>query len=270
MAARSSHWVSRLLWCALLGWMVIAAVAGCGEETTDPLVGPVGPVGPLDQVDDAIVGSGDIITESREIGEASRLTLAGEGDAVVIVGSGPTLTVHTDANLLPYIETAVDGDTLRISTVDATDIQPTESVAYRIELVSLSSIELAGAGTITVDGWSSPTAHVILGGVGEIAVDDLTADVLVVDRSGVGTVRITGTADRQDITAGGVGSYDATALDTTTAQIVADGTVDVTVRVSESLEAKAGGSATVAYAGPKSTNVRVEDAGTVTWLGDGE
>lgn len=268
MAARSGRRVSRLPWCALLGWTVVALV-GCGDETSDPLVGPVGPVGPVEQVDDAIVGSGEIVNESRKIGEASRLTLAGEGAADVIVGSGPTLTVETDANLLPYLDTTVDGDTLRISTIDATDIEPTESVAYRIEMVELSSIELAGAGTITVDGWSSPTAEVILGGVGEIAVDALTAESLVVERSGVGTIRITGTTDHQDINAGGVGSYDATGLEAKTAKIVADGNVEITVQVSESLEAEVGGSARLAYEGPRSSDVRTDDAGTITWLGDG-
>lgn len=246
--------------------VAMVTLVGCGDA--DPAVGPIGPVGPVGQAEDAIQGSGEITAEQREIEDVTRLVLEGEGNAVVVVGSGPSLTVETDANLLDHIESEVDGNTLRLRTIGADDIEPTESVAYRIELAELSSVEIAGAGTITVGTWTTATAEVGLTGVGELIIEELLAQDLVVERTGVGTVRIDGSTDHQDVTADGVGDYDAAGLDSSSARIVADGAVDVTVRVSGSLEVDAAGTATVNYEGPVSDDIRTQDLATVNWLGE--
>ena len=64
--------------------------------------------------DDAVRGSGDIVTEVREVSDFSEVHLEGSGDVVVEMGENESLTVEADDNLLELITTSVRGSRLVI------------------------------------------------------------------------------------------------------------------------------------------------------------
>ena len=59
-----------------------------------------------------IEGSGNIITEERYVSGFDRLTLSGFGEVSVEQGATESLTVCTDDNIMPYVQTEVKNNTL--------------------------------------------------------------------------------------------------------------------------------------------------------------
>ena len=57
-------------------------------------------------------GSGDIITENREVSGFDRVSLSGFGEVTIEVGEKESLTVTTDDNIMPYVHTEVKNNTL--------------------------------------------------------------------------------------------------------------------------------------------------------------
>ena len=62
----------------------------------------------------AVNGSGDLITEVREVSGFDSIDLDGSGEVIITQGAGETLTVETDDNLMEHVETEVRGDTLHL------------------------------------------------------------------------------------------------------------------------------------------------------------
>ena len=61
-----------------------------------------------------IRGTGDITSETREVSGFSAVNLAGIGNVVVDYGEQESLRIEAEDNLLPYLESKVEGDTLTL------------------------------------------------------------------------------------------------------------------------------------------------------------
>ena len=60
-------------------------------------------------------GSGNIITEEREVSAFNKIHLKGSGKVFLAPGEKQTLVIKTDDNIMPLIETDVSGNKLSIS-----------------------------------------------------------------------------------------------------------------------------------------------------------
>ena len=64
---------------------------------------------------ETVEGSGNIITEEREVAEFTKVHLKGSGNVIVSQGQTQSLQVKTDDNIMPLIETDVSDKKLTIS-----------------------------------------------------------------------------------------------------------------------------------------------------------
>lgn len=239
------------------------AVAAC---SADPPAGGVGPIGPVGE-EEGIPGSGDLVSEVRDVAGFHSILLAGEGTVVVSLGGTESLTVETDGNLLPYIESNVVAGRLEVGTAPGVDIAPTRSVSYRVSAADLSELALSGAGAILISDWRTEEASLLLSGAGDIGVDGLTATSLEVEHVGVGTISATGSVDGQTVLVAGVGDYDGARLRSRVASVETRDAGAATVWVTDELDVAVSPQGSVSYYG--SAPVTPEDpAGTVTHLGD--
>ena len=175
--------------CALL------AGACNGIDTEGP--GPIGPVGPVGDTESGIAGSGNRTTESREVPDFDKLVFFSEGEVILTQAATASLSIEADDNLHEYLTTGVSDGELTIVTADDTDIAPSESIVFRVGMVDLTRIELAGVGAITAENLDASELEVTLSGTGDISIDGLRADEVVVDLGGVGAIRLQGEAGRQ-------------------------------------------------------------------------
>ena len=265
-------------WIPLLALVLaLGLMGGCsGDDSTigpgpGGTVGPIGPVGPTGEAD-GISGSGTITVETRidkrDVAIFNEIVFRSEGTVIVTTGPTASLAIETDDNLHQYLEVTLTGTTLEISTADDTDIAPTDPPVYRIDLPGLRSVELAGAGTITIDSVTTDRLEVALTGAGDITIGTVSLDELLVDLSGVGTLTVDGVTDRQEVRIAGVTTYEASSLESRTATVEAAGSSDATLWVSETVDVTAADTAVVGYYGTPALTQSISDLGVVTALGE--
>jgi hypothetical protein len=227
--------------------------------------GSVGPVGAGNGEESGEPGSGNIVAENREVAGFDQIVFQSEGEVTVAVGATESLVVEVDDNLQQYVETSVAAGTLTI--VSSVDIAPTETPVFTVGVATLSGIDFAGAGSIAVDTVVGDRFSVALNGVGEVSVDSLEVGELVVRLDGVGTLTLAGTADRQDVSVNGVGTYEGSEVASRLATVEARGDAAAVIWVSEELEAVAADMGAISYYGSPVVTEEVSGQGSVTALG---
>ena len=254
-----SHKLAFLLLFLLLLLMAVAGFLACGGSSgSSPPTGPTDPGG--------IIGSGNVVEESRSVSGFSSVELAGEGHLDIEQTGSESLRIQTDDNLLRYILTSVVGSELEIRTEPGVDIEPTNSVQYFLTVDDLTSAEMTGAGTINCRDLSTDSLDVDFSGVGEVVFTDLDAQRLDLDMSGVGDVRFTGRVTEQVVRISGVGDYDGGGLATQRTTIEINGSQVATVRVANRLVVTIVGSGIVRYIGNPTVESTITGSGRVEKL----
>jgi len=154
-----------------------------------------------------IEGSGDLITEERNVREFDEIKSSGSYDIFVTVGEPRSVTITFDDNLLDIIETDVRGGTLKIEAeenyssdyVCKVEITIPElkgislSGSGNIEVINLQEdffeCSISGSGDVELEGAATETEYKISGS-GEINARDLIAEEVYVKISGSGNVRV--------------------------------------------------------------------------------
>ena len=154
-----------------------------------------------------IKGSGDAITEEREVGSFKRIESKGAADIFVTIGEELSVKITLDDNLIDLIETEVRGKTLRIESKEnyrtrlGCKIEITVPELERVYLRGSGDIlverldavffefKLSGSGNMVAEG-STDELEVRLSGSGDIDTRDLTAQEAYVSISGSGDVRV--------------------------------------------------------------------------------
>jgi hypothetical protein len=216
---------------------------------------------------DDIPGSGTIESEMRSVSDFDRIVLAGEGHVIVTHAAGATLEIETDDNLLEYIESDVTENTLTLSTRRRVDIDPSDTVTYRIGVPQLTGIELRGAGNFDLSDWDVDSFEILLAGAGNVDIIGLTADTLDVTLSGAGTVRLSGEVSEQFVNLPGAGSYKAEDLRSTEAILSSTGAIGATVWVTDVFDLSVSGAGSVGYYGNPQLDQSITGAGAVRSLG---
>lgn len=245
-------------------------VAACDGDSTQEGPGPVGPVGPAGPVGDdeeGILGSGEIAMETREIADFDRLMFSSEGTVILTQVEPVSLSIEADDNLQQYLTAGVSAGELVISTAENADIAPSKLIVFRVGVVDLTRVELAGVGTITAEKLDGTAVVVVLSGTGDIAINQLQANEVTVEHSGVGTIRLAGEVDEQQVVTSGVGDYDGGELASRTARVEAYASGAATVWVTDELELLVSESGAVAFYGSPAVDQEVSGLGAVTPLG---
>jgi hypothetical protein len=216
-------------------------------------------------------GSGVAASETRDVGRFTRISVGGSGELVVIQGAETSLVVEADDNLLPYLETVVEGDTLRLGISDAArgrSVQPRRTIRYTVTTPNVEELRGAGSTGIRADALDLDRLELNVSGSANVVIGTLVADEITVDISGSGNVDVAGRVDTQRINVGGSGNYRAADLESARVSAQSQGSGRVTVWVTESLDARASGAGDVRYYGSPQTSASTSGSGRVTPLGE--
>ncbi len=214
---------SSLVTAGLAAAMTVAALAACDDEQ------------------DAVVGSGDVVSEERDVSGFREIRLEGSGRVEVDQGARESLTVEADDNLLPLITTEVRGSRLVIGNEEA--ISPSRDVVYRIEAIELDGVSIAGSA--------------------DVVAPDVDCDTFSVSIAGSGSFDVGGSCDGLDVDIAGSGDVDAEDLAVTRADVSIAGSGDVIVDASDELRVAITGSGDVVYVGDPATDIDVRGSGNV-------
>lgn len=94
-------------------------------------------------------GSGNIISESRPVGNFSGISVGGGFEVEVMIGPVTEVVVEADDNIIKYIETATSGNVLRITTEDMHNYSDVHMKVY-ITTPALISVKASAAAEVVV------------------------------------------------------------------------------------------------------------------------
>src|SRR4051812_23158404 len=113
----------------------------------------------------AIDGSGTVVTETRPVAGFTAVLLRGSGRVVVEQTGTESLTVTTDDNLLPHIQTEVKGNTLELGSNEwTTSLNPTKDILFTLHVKTLEAVDLSGSGNVEAKGLSPNSLRVEING----------------------------------------------------------------------------------------------------------
>lgn len=188
-------------------------------------------------------GNGRIKEESRSISDFQKLEAGGAFTIIVKVGQSPSIKISADENLLKYIRTSVNGNTLEIDSKK--NLNPKKEIRIYITTPELRSIEVSGANNVNVVG---------------IRGSDFSVEL-----SGAGNVDLNGEIDRLRAELSGAGNINAKNLKSRDVHISVSGAASADVYAKEYLDASVSGVGSINYYGnPEKTNTNVSGVGSIS------
>lgn len=215
----------------------------------------------------SVKGSGNVVTETRQVRQFDQVGLSGSGHMSIMQGDHESLTIEADDNLLPLIKSDLAGSLLKIGPENV-NLRPTRTIQYRLQLKSLKGLLLAGSVEAEAPSIQSDHLRVVISGSGRIQVPKLETDDLVVQVSGSGEVHLAGRVNRQTVQISGSGNYSAGGCESQDASVNISGSGDATVWARQKLEGHVSGSGDVGYYGSPQVSTHVSGSGGVRALGN--
>jgi len=215
-------------------------------------------------------GSGNLITETRDVADFHAIEVDYPAQVFVTQGSSESVKVEADDNFLPGLQTRVRNGTLEIFyDVDGgSRVNPSKGVKITIVVKELDDVHIDSAGDLTIDGVESDELNLSVSGAGNLNLMDIEVKELSIDLSGAGNVVASGTADDFRLSMSGFGSFNGKDLHTKTARVEMSGAGSATLWVDDKLDAEISGAGSVNYYGSPDVTKDVSGVGSVSRSGD--
>lgn len=187
-------------------------------------------------------GSGDIVTESRDVSGFDEILLKGSGSVRVNLTGTESLRVEADDNLMDNVTTEVHDGVLELSTKGRINLS--QEVVYTVTAARLDWVTIEGSGTVVVEGLDNEKFSAEISGSGEVVASGVSDDLAVF--------------------VSGSGRYEGADLTSRTGLVDISGSGRALVNVTDELEAEISGSGEVEYIGDPSLNTRISGSGDIS------
>jgi hypothetical protein len=228
-------------------------------------------------------GSGNLRTEERVVTGVRQVVLENSGALTIVVGDAETLTIESDDNILPLLQSDVNGDTLTLTVQRGNSINPT-AINYTLTVPTLTNITTRGSGSITGSVTSGEDLEVVADGSSSIQLETVTiSDLFEFSANGSGSVRVSaltaaksygtgngsgdisldGQVTDQELYLKGEGQFDGDGLLSNTGIVEVDGSGSATINVTDRLTATVNGSGSITYLGEPEVEANINGAGEI-------
>lgn len=214
-------------------------------------------------IDDFIIrGNGIEASEARLTHEFSKIKSEGSFEVHISPGSDYEVMIEAESNLIPYIETELRGNTLRIHTRGLHNLRNQLPMKIFITTPYVKAITQSGSGIITTGYFEAEHVDVILSGSGiiETAIEANSLDGIL---SGSGSIYISGEASNADFLVSGSGKLDAWDLSLRNCEATISGSGNMWIYARRFLRANISGSGNVFYSGSPAVETHVSGSGNV-------
>jgi hypothetical protein len=204
---------------------------------------------------DSVHGSGKITTQSRQLAHFSGVDLAVPGEAQVRIGASEGITIETDDNLLPLIETVVEDGVLQVRPAKHNLELHTRTLRITVNARQIDHLSVGGSGSIKADDMRGHKLGLSVGGSGSIDVRSVQGDELAVSVGGSGDIKADGGAvNTVRVSLGGSGDINLSRVKAAEARVSTAGSGDTTLWVTNQLRVSSAGSGDVTYYGDPSVS----------------
>lgn len=208
-------------------------------------------------------GSGNIITEKRQTGNFTAISVGGAFTVEVKTGPVTEVEVESDDNVISYIETKVSGNTLKIRTKDGNGFNNAHFKVY-ITAPEINKINSSGASNIKVTSQLKSAGKISLDASGAAGIEaSVDAPEVYAEVSGAGNIELTGRTRDYKAKVSGSGTLKSGNLQSENTTVDVSGAGTARVHASVRLNAKASGAGNIHYKGGASVEQKTSGAGSI-------
>jgi hypothetical protein len=215
-----------------------------------------------------VQGSGNIKTETRAVGHFNGVAMGLPGHLELRIGNTESVTIETDDNLLPLIETVIENGTLKLRPSRRNLNIESRRLNIVVQAKGIDKLSLGGAGSIDSDPLRGAKVHIDLGGTGSINVKGIESESLSVSVGGSGDLKVGGgAAPKLSVSLAGSGDVDLGRLQSIDASVNVAGSGEAKIAVRDRLNVTIAGSGDVNYYGDPKVSKTVVGSGSTNRLG---
>ena len=115
-----------------------------------------------------VEGNGSIKRQARQVANFTGLALEVPGKLELRMGERESVSIETDDNVLPLIETVVENGTLKIRPSKRNLNLRTKNLKIVVNARQIERLALGGSGSVDADRLRAPRLNIDLGGSGGI------------------------------------------------------------------------------------------------------
>jgi hypothetical protein len=216
-----------------------------------------------DMFNDCVDGNNRIAREDRSIGSFSSVATYGNFVVDISIGSEERLSVETDDNLLQYIETYIQGNTLVIESRNNRCLRSSEPIQVFVVASDIEKLKLAGTGIMYCNNLHNEDLSIELPGSGNIECHSINVDFLSAKISGSGIIELWGKATTSDLILTGSGAIKSFNLNQETCYGNISGSGIIQAAVSSKLDVTITGSGNFYYEGDPVVTQSITGSGAV-------
>lgn len=246
---RYSKWVSTLMGILVLAAILVTALMGdrLGLQPVSFFPFEFGTVQFGDITGELVTGSGDVISEDREVRGFSSVRMGIPGELEIIPDDAESLTISGEENILPLIVTEVTGEELSIHYKPGFNIRTGEKIKMRLTVRGLKVLENSSSGKIIVKPLTTSDFRLQVSSSGDVDIEEIHAERIIVEITSSGDVEMRGNADELELTISSSGNFDGEDLEARRAIVRLTSSGDATVWVTEELDARLSSSGDLYY-----------------------
>lgn len=209
-----------------------------------------------------VVGSGRVADETRAAGAWRTLHVASGIQATVERGA-PVVTVTTDDNLQPLVETFLDGDALVVRLRPFSAVETSNGVRVTVRGDRFEGLQASGGATVSGEATAASGFTVGASGGSVVTVTGIDSDAVRVDASGGSLVTFSGRCSTHAVNASGGARVDSAQLACTRATVDGSGASWVSVNASETVDGSVSGGSQLYVDGTARADVRASGGSQV-------
>lgn len=191
---------------------------------------------------DRFIGSGDTISELRNVANFNKVSSEGTFNVTIIKGTEQTIEIIADDNIMQRVKTTVTNGKLYLYLADGNykDVH----LEAHIKVLDLKEIQNSGAGDMYIN-------------------NNTDVETFKTFNSGSGNIHLEGSCDNLEIRNEGSGNILAFNMPSENCNIKIEGSGEVEVTCTSNLNVKIEGSGNVYYKGTPSINTDISGSGKV-------
>lgn len=254
--ANRKNWVLWIAALVVLGWVCTCFLLAAVNALSSP--------------PGTVRGSGTIVAKHRSLGHIGRVTLGDQGTLILTQGDEEGLTIETDDNILPYVESRVRDGTIVLGLSDKArgkSVQPSRGITYHLSVRQITGLEVGDSGCVRARALDTEGLEIRVYDSGVVDIDSLAVRILQVSIEDSSSLRLGGRTERQEVTAQDSGRYLAGRLESGMASIVVSDSAQAILWATEAVDVTATDSAQVLYYGAPRRSQRLADDSTLLGLG---
>ncbi len=243
--------------------VMAVAVVACAVPLTMAIAGPMDWAGGA-----KVQGSGKIVKQTRALAHFTGVSLNVPGDMELRLGNTESVTIETDDNVLPLIESVIEDGVLKIRPVKRNTKLHTRNMKIVVHAKDINRLALAGSGSIDSDALKGGKLQFDVGGSGSIKVKGIEGEAVSISLGGSGDLKSgAGKANSLSISIGGSGDVNVGQVKVSDASVSLAGSGEAIVWANTGLSVTIAGSGDVNYYGDPKISKSVVGSGDVTRLG---